>query len=111
MFQAGQQNAIAFYNQVYNGTMFGFSAVALLLFIIGGVIVGTAITASGRFPRWTGWVFAISVVGFGPSGFLFDLGQSIFSALLFIAVVIVAWGVSQSRQPQPVPTGAVPGNS
>lgn len=110
MYQAGQQNALDFYNQVYNGTLFGFAAAALLLFMIGGVIIGIAITTSGRFPRWAGWGFAISIIGFVLSGFLFDLGQSIFSALLIIAAVIVARSVSQKPQPQATPTGASTGN-
>ena len=37
MFLAGQQNGPEFYNQVYNGTLFATAAVALLLFMIGGV--------------------------------------------------------------------------
>jgi hypothetical protein len=95
MFQAGQQNALDFYNQVYNGTLFGTALTALLLFIIGGVLIGNAITACGFFPRWTGWVYAISIVGFVLSNFLLDIGQSISSALLFIATVTVAWSAGR----------------
>jgi hypothetical protein len=91
VFLAGQQNALDFYNQVYNGTLFGTALVALLLFMVGGVFIGNAITACGFFPRWTGWLYAISVVGFVLSNFLLDIGQSISSALLFIATVTVAW--------------------
>jgi hypothetical protein len=91
MFQAGQQNALEFYNQVYNGALFGTALVALLLFMIGGVFIGNAISASGFFPSWTGWVYAISIIGFVLSNFLLDIGQSIASILLFIAMVFVAW--------------------
>jgi len=96
MFLAGQQDALDFYNQVYNSALFGTALIALLLFMIGGVFVGNAITGSGLFPRWTGWVYAISIVGFVLSNFLLDVGQSISSALLFIATVMVAWKPGKS---------------
>jgi hypothetical protein len=96
MFLAGQQDALDFYNQVYNSALFGTALIALLLFMIGGVFVGNAITGSGLFPRWTGWVYAISIVGFVLSNFLLDVGQSISSALLFIATVMVAWKPGRS---------------
>ena len=95
MFLAGQQDALDFYNQVYNGALFGTALIALLLFMIGGVFVGNAITGSGFFPRWTGWVYAISIVGFVLSNFLLDVGQSISSALLFIATAVVAWSAGR----------------
>jgi hypothetical protein len=95
MFLAGQQDALDFYNQVYNSALFGTALIALLLFMIGGVFVGNAITGSGLFPRWTGWVYAISIVGFVLSNFLLDVGQSISSALLFIATAVVAWSAGR----------------
>jgi hypothetical protein len=98
MFLAGQQDALDFYNQVYNSALFGTALIALLLFMIGGVFVGNAITGSGYFPRWTGWVYAISIVGFVLSNFLLDVGQSISSALLFIATVMVAWKPGNSAK-------------
>ena len=98
MFLAGQQDALDFYNQVYNSALFGTALIALLLFMIGGVFVGNAITGSGLFPRWTGWVYAISIVGFVLSNFLLDVGQSISSALLFIATVMVAWKPGKSAK-------------
>jgi hypothetical protein len=100
IFIAGQPNALDFYNQVYNGTLFGTALIALLLFMAGGVLTGNAITRSSSFPRWTGWVLAISMVGFVLSTFLLDIGQSIFSALLFLATVAVAWNASREHSMQ-----------
>ena len=100
MFIAGQQNGLDFYNEVYNGTLFGTAFIALLLFMTGGVLMGNAINASGSFPRWTGWVVAISMIGFVLSTFLLDIGQSIFSVLLFMATVAVAWNAGTERQMQ-----------
>jgi hypothetical protein len=95
MFLAGQEYAADFYNEVYNGTLFGTALFALLLFMISGVFIGNAIAASGFFPRWTGWVYAISIIGFVLSNFLLDIGQSISSVLLFLATVVVAWTAGQ----------------
>lgn len=100
LFMAGQQNALDFYNEIYNGTLFGTALIALLLFTLGGVLMGNAITASSLFPRWTGWVVAVSMVGFVLSTFLLDIGQSIFSALLFVATFIVAWNAGKEAQLQ-----------
>jgi hypothetical protein len=46
-FQAGQGNALDFYNNVYAAPLFITALVSLLLFIVGGILTGMAITASG----------------------------------------------------------------
>ena len=102
LFMAGQQNGADFYNEIYNGTLFGICSIALLLFMTGGVLLGNTITASGFFPRWTGWVIAISMVGFVLSTFLLDIGQSIFSALLFLATITIAWTAGKQSHLQEV---------
>jgi len=79
-FLSGQPNALDFYNLVYAVPLFGTVLVALLLFIAGGVFTGIAIAASGRFPRWAGWVYAVTTTGFVLSNFLFPPGQSVMSA-------------------------------
>jgi hypothetical protein len=98
MFQAGQTNALDFYNLVYAGPLFATALVGLLSFIIGGVFSGIAIALSGRLPRWAGWVYAIMVAAFALSNFLFPPGQSLSSALLFIATVNIAWGAGRLDQ-------------
>jgi hypothetical protein len=100
LYMATQQNMVSFYNEIYNGTLFGTAAIALLLFIVGGVLIGIAMTASGYFPRWTGWIVAISMFGFVASTFLLDIGQSIFSALLFFATLTAAWKAGKANQYQ-----------
>jgi hypothetical protein len=100
MFIAGQQNALDFYNQVYAAPLFGTAVVALLLFIAGGVFTGSAIAACGRWPRWTGWVYAVATAGFVLSNFLLPVGQSVMSALLFIATLAVAWGAGREDHRQ-----------
>jgi len=108
MFLAGQQNALDFYNQVYNVTLFGTALIALLLFMTGGVFIGNAIAACSFFPRWTGWIYAISTVGFVLSTFLLDIGQSISSALLFIATVAVVWSAGREDHRQDETAGLSP---
>jgi uncharacterized membrane protein len=105
-FLAGQQNALDFYNQVYAAPLFGMAIVSLLLFIIGGIFAGIAITASGRFPRWVGWVYAICPFGFAISNFSVPVGQTPFSALLFVATAVMAWTASRAAQPVQVPARA-----
>lgn len=108
MFLAGQQNAPEFYNQVYSGPLFGTVIVALLLFIAGGVLAGIAITASGRFPRWSGWIYAITTTGFVLSNFLLPVAQSVFSALFIIATVAVAWSAAREERRSYAKTGISP---
>ncbi len=98
IFLAGGQNAPEFYDQVYSGPLFGTVLVALLLFIIGGVFTGTAIAACGRLPRWAGWAYAVTTVGFVLSNFLLPVGQSVMSALLVIATVAVAWSAGRENR-------------
>ena len=95
LFQAGQQNALEFYNQVYAAPLFGTVLTGLLLFMTGGVFTGMAIAAAGSLPRWAGWAYAITTVGFVLSNFLLPVGQSVMSALLFVATVAVAWSAGQ----------------
>jgi hypothetical protein len=103
VFLAGQENALDFYNNVYTAPLFMTALVSLLLFIVGGIFTGIAITRSGRWPRWTGWVYAICTTGFVLSNFLFPVGQSVTSALLFVATIVVAWNAGREIQEQSDP--------
>ena len=96
-FLAGQPNAQEFYNRVYGVPLFGTAMVSLLLFIIGGIFTGLAIAASGRFPRWAGWVYAVAAAGFVLIGVPIPIGQSVMSALLFVAAVAVAWSAGRGE--------------
>src|SRR5262245_60002354 len=70
---AGQENALDFYNNVYSAPLFITALVSLLLFIVGGIFTGIAIARSGRWPSWTGWVYAITTTVFVLSNFLFPV--------------------------------------
>jgi hypothetical protein len=83
-FLAGQDNALDFYNNVYAAPLFITALVSLLLFIVGGVFTGMAIASYDRWPRWTGWVYAATTVGFVLSNFLLPVGQNVTTALLFV---------------------------
>lgn len=100
MFLAGETNAQEFYNQAYAAPLFLTAMVGLLLMIVGGAFLGSAIAAGGRFPRWAGWVFAISVAGFVFSSIFFTTGVSIFSFLLTAAAVAVAWSARREVRTQ-----------
>jgi len=105
VFLAGQGNALDVYNNVYAAPLFITALVSLLLFIVGGVFSGVAIAAYDRWPRWTGWVYAATTIGFVLSNFLVPVGQSITSALLFVATVVVAWNAGREAQGQSDRTG------
>ena len=109
-FLAGQENALDFYNNVYAAPLFITALVSLLLFIAGGIFTGIAITASGRWPRWTGWVYAVTTTGFVLSNFLLPVGQSVTSALLFVATVVVAWNASREAEGASDRTGIATAN-
>ena len=100
LFIAGQTNMLDVYNQVYNAPLFLTALVALLFFMAGGIFIGNAIAACSLFPRWTGWLYALGVVGFVLSNFLLDIGQSFSSAFLFLATVTIAWNAGRQTQQQ-----------
>jgi hypothetical protein len=105
VFLAGQGNALDVYNNVYAAPLFITALVSLLLFMVGGVLSGIAIAAYDRWPRWTGWVYAATTIGFVLSNFLVPVGQSVTSALLFVATVVVAWNAGREAQGQSDRTG------
>lgn len=98
MFLSGHSNAQEFYNQVYAAPLFGTVLVGLVLMIVGGVFSGIAVAASGRLPLWAGWLYAISVTGFIVSSIFFQIGQTLFSTLLIVASIAVAWSAGRERQ-------------
>lgn len=99
-FLAGQESMLDFYNDVYAAPLFLTALVFILLFIVGGIFTGIAITRSGRLPRWIGWVYAICTTGYVLSNFLFPVGQSITSAFLFAATMTLVWSAGRGPQSQ-----------
>lgn len=97
---AGQTNALDFYNEVYRAPLVVTVLVGLLLFIIGGIFTGIAITTSGRLPRWAGWTYAFTTVAFVLSNFIMPVGQSVMSALLVVATITIAWSAGRAEQRQ-----------
>lgn len=109
LFLSGQQNALDFYNQTYTSPLFGTALAGVLLFVAGGVLVGSAISGSGLFPRWVGWVYAIAAAGFPLSNFIFPVLQSLFSPLLILATVVLAWRASRQGQNLSAEVSVTPG--
>jgi hypothetical protein len=109
LFLAGQQNAPEIYNEVYGIPLFGTVIVGLLLFIAGGILTGAAIAASGRFPRWAGWAFAVSATLFVLSNFLLPIAQTPISALLFVSAVVVAWTAGREAYAPEAEAPVLPG--
>ena len=90
-FLGGQESMLDFYNDVYAAPLFITALLSLVLFIVGGIFTGIAISKSGRWSSWTGWVYAITTSGFVLSAIMLPIGQSVTSALLFVATFVLAW--------------------
>lgn len=56
-----------------------------------GLFIGLAFAASGRVPRWAGWVYALGAVGYVVSFILLPVGMSVFSLLMSAVTVYIAW--------------------
>jgi hypothetical protein len=108
LYQAGQQNAVEFYNQVYAAPLVGTALAGLLLFILGGLFTGLAIAGSGRLPRWSGWVYAVTTIGFGLGLFFTPIVQNVTSGLLFVATLAVASSASREGVRQGASVGMAP---
>ena len=97
MQKAGEANASTFYDEVYSAPLFGTALVALVCFLAGAILVGSAIAASGRLPRWAGWLYAVAHVTFVLGGLFFFVLQPLSAVLLLIATGAVAWRARASR--------------
>ena len=109
MFLAGEQSAVDFYNQVYTAPLMATAMLALLLFLIGGAFMGSAIAASGLLPRWTGWAYALGMVGYVVSFIILPVGMSVFSALLIITTIAIARSATREPRPQVAEIAIAPG--
>jgi hypothetical protein len=94
-FLAGKADALDYYNLIYAAPLFITVIVGLLLFMMGGGFTGSAISSSGRFPRWAGWAYAVTVIAFVLSNFTIPVGQTPMSALLFVTTMVIAWKAKQ----------------
>lgn len=94
MQQAGEASAFTFYNEVYSAPLLVTALVALAFFLAGAFLIGSAIAASGRFPRWAGWLYAVAHVTFVLGGLFFFPLQPASAALLLVATGAVAWSAA-----------------
>jgi hypothetical protein len=77
----------------------------MLLFVVGGVFSGSAISVSGRFPRWAGRVYAITTLAFALGLFFTPIVQNISSALLFVTTLFIASSANRGDARQAVQAG------
>ena len=107
-FLTGNGDALALYNDVYAAPLFGTAIVGLLLFIVGGVLAGLAVAASGLLPRWAGWLLAVSIPLFAVGSIMAAaLAQAGAIGALLVGLVI-AWVGSRdvwSTQESPAVAG------
>jgi hypothetical protein len=92
----GGEVAVAINEDVYGGPIFIMVGLSLLLFVIGGILLGIAASRRHMLPRWAGVTFAVSVTLFVLSFFLFDVIQPV--AGLGIAVAGVGFAMKARRE-------------
>ena len=90
---AGMPGVVELNADIYGATLDATAGIGILLFILGGVVLGTAIARTSRGLRWMGVVYVLSFVAFLVTGVVAPLGQT-FSALALAAVsTAVAWRI------------------
>jgi hypothetical protein len=88
---SGMPGVVELNADIYGATLDATAGTGILLFILGGVVLGTAIARTSRGLRWVGVVYALSFGAFLVTGVVAPLGQT-FSALGLAAVsAAVAW--------------------
>jgi len=98
LFLSGQGDALALYNDVYAAPLFGTAVVGLLLFMIGGVVAGLAVSASGRLRRWPGWLLAIAVPLFAVGSTMVTVLVTPAATAALVATLAIAWFGGTERE-------------
>lgn len=77
-------------DDVYGPALFATVGVGLLLFVLGGILVGRAVGRAHPRLRVCGIAYAVLLPLFAVTGFLFDLAQPFMAAGLAIATTVIA---------------------
>jgi len=96
-FLAGNRDALALYNDVYAAPLFGTAMLGLLLFVLGGILGGLAVAASRSFPRWAGWLLAISIPLFAAGSIMAAVLAQVGAIGALLACLAIAWFGSRDR--------------
>jgi hypothetical protein len=89
----GGEIAVGINEDVYGGPLFVMVGLSLLLFTVGGILLGVAARRTRVLPRWAGFVFAASAVVFVLSFFLFDVIQPVGGLGIAVAGIGFVLGV------------------
>ena len=76
---------------IYGPTLDATASIGILLFIVGGLILGTAITRTSRGLHWMGIGYVLSMVAFLVTGVFAPEGQTVSAAALAAVSVAIAW--------------------
>ena len=106
-FLASNGDALALYNDVYATPLFATAMLGLLLFISGGILAGIAVAASGRFPRWAGWMLAVAVPLFAVGSIMAAVLAQAGAVAALLACIVIAWlGSRDNKSTQDTPSVA-----
>jgi uncharacterized membrane protein YhaH (DUF805 family) len=87
----GMEGIVDLNADVYGPTLDAMAGTGILLFILGGIVLGTAIARTSRRLRWIGLVYVVAFVAFLVTGVFFPLGQTVSAATLALASAAAAW--------------------
>lgn len=79
---------------VYGPELIAMIGAGLLLFIVGGALLGRAANHSGLAPVWAGRMFALAVPAFAIAGFTVEILQPVAALLIAVSCGVLARGVS-----------------
>jgi len=88
---AGTDGVVELNSDIYGPTLDTTAGIGILLFILGGLILGTAIARTSRGLRWMGIVYVLAMVAFLVTGVFAPVGQTVSAAALAAVSVGVAW--------------------
>ena len=88
---AGRDGVIELNADIYGPTLDATAGIGILLFILGGVILGAAIARTSPGLRWWGIGYVVSMVAFLVTGVVAPAGQTFSAAALAAVSAGVAW--------------------
>ncbi len=96
----GMDGVVALNADIYGPTLDAVAGTGILLFILGGIVLGIAIArTSPGLLRWTGIGYVLAFVAFLVTGVVFPLGQTISAAALAVASAVIAWRLPAETVP------------
>lgn len=89
-FLAGQEGAVAWYDDVYGTPLLVSLALGAPAFIAGAILLGRAVARTSPALVWAGWVYGVSLVVFLVAAFTVQVVQPLAGVTAAVAAVVIA---------------------